>query len=204
MAMSIDVVLHPLVPLAFGTAFLLVTLLRSILSARQLGRSPLVIDRRDPILGFVGAVFAVIVFALLIYFVAIAAAPALERAMGQVPRVHEDGWRLASLVVLTASLIWMAAAQFAMGRSWRVGIDQTEILELRTNGPFAVSRNPIFTGMLGLAAGLALWSPTAVTLAALAAAYISLEVQIRAEEVYLDRTIGEAYRRYRARTPRWI
>lgn len=202
--MSIDVMLHPAVPFAFGLAFLLVTAVRSITAARRIGKSPFVIDRRDPILGFAGAVFAVVVIVLIVTFGLIAVAPSAEHAMGRVPRGNEEGWRLASVVVMTASLIWMSVAQFAMGRSWRVGIDQSETLELRTDGPFAISRNPIFTGMLGLAAGLALWSPTAVTIAALAAVYVALEVQIRSEEAYLERTIGEPYRLYRSRTPRWL
>jgi protein-S-isoprenylcysteine O-methyltransferase Ste14 len=91
-----------------------------------------------------------------------------------------------------------------MGKSWRIGIDQAETLELRTQGLFAVSRNPIFLGMLGLVVGLAIWSPTAVTVAALAVSYVALEVQIRAEEAYLERTLGDPYRAYRARTPRWL
>lgn len=204
MAMFIDVLLHPAVPFAFGLAFLAVTAVRSLVAARRTGKSPFVIDRRDPILGFVGAVFAVVVIGLVAYFALIAVMPGSEHAVGRIPRGHEDGWRLASVVIMMASLIWMALAQFAMGDSWRVGIDQSETLALQTAGPFAISRNPVFVGMLGLACGLALWSPTVVTSAALTAAYLSLEVQIRAEEAYLERTIGEPYRLYRARVPRWI
>lgn len=196
--------LHPVIPLVFGLVFVGVTFVRSLVTARRLGKSPFVVDRRDPVLGFVGAIFVSVVFGLIGYFGAIAVNPGLEQALGRIPRAHEQGWRLASIVGMTASLIWMTVAQVAMGRSWRVGIDQAETLELRTRGPFAISRNPVFVGMLGMALGLALWSPTAVTVAGLAAAYIALEVQIRAEEAYLERTIGEPYRLYRARTPRWL
>lgn len=202
--MLIETLLHPFVPLACAVAFLSVTVVRSVVSAKRNGKSPLVIDRSDPILGFVGAAFAAVVLSLIAYFVGIAVDPELEAAMGRIPRGNESGWRLASLVVMTSSLLWMALAQFSMGRSWRIGIDQSETLDLRTNGPFAVSRNPIFTGMLGLSVGLALWSPATVTIAALTAAYIALEIQIRAEEAYLERTIGEPYRLYRSKTPRWL
>lgn len=202
--MLIEALLHPFVPLACAAAFFLVTAVRSIVSAQRNGKSPFVIDRSDPILGFVGAAFAVVVLSLIVYFVGIAVDPELETAMGRIPRDNEDGWRLASVVVMTSSLLWMAFAQFSMGRSWRIGIDQSETLELRTGGPFGMSRNPIFTGMLGLSVGLALWSPSTVTIAALTAAYIALEIQIRAEEAYLERTIGEPYRRYRSKTPRWL
>lgn len=202
--MSIEAVLHAGVPLAFGLAFILVSAVRSIISARQIGKSPFVIDRKDPILGFVGAIFAAIVVLEFAYFGLIAVEPALEISWGRIPRSNEQGWRLASVVVMKASLLWMAAAQFAMGRSWRVGIHQTETLELRTHGPFAISRNPIFTGMLGLSVGLAIWSPAIVPFVALTAAHLALEIQVRVEEVYLERTIGEPYRQYRMRVPRWF
>jgi protein-S-isoprenylcysteine O-methyltransferase Ste14 len=90
-----------------------------------------------------------------------------------------------------------------MGSSWRIGIP-SEAAPLRTDAAFAVSRNPIFLGMIAFVAGLTLWSPSAVTVALLVAAYISIEVQIRGEEAFLERMHGDAYRRYRARVRRWI
>ena len=75
---------------------------------------------------------------------------------------------------------------------------------LRTDAAFAVSRNPIFLGMMAFVLGLTLWSPSAVTVTLLAAAYIAIEVQIRGEEAFLERVHGEAYRAYRARVRRWL
>jgi protein-S-isoprenylcysteine O-methyltransferase Ste14 len=37
-----------------------------------------------------------------------------------------------------------------------------------------------------------------------AAAYVSLEVQIRSEEAFLERAHGQTYRDYRARVRRWL
>jgi protein-S-isoprenylcysteine O-methyltransferase Ste14 len=202
--MLIDIFLHSYIPLVFGLGFIVVTTLRSIISVGQIGKSPFVIDRSDPILGFVGAVFVITVLVEITYFGVIATAPWLEAVMGRIPRNNEQGWKLASVVVMTASLSWMSIAQFAMGRSWRIGVHQAETLELRTNGPFALSRNPIFAGMLGLSVGLAVWSPAIVPFVALTAAYLALEIQVRVEEAYLERTIGEPYRVYRKRVPRWL
>jgi hypothetical protein len=55
--------------------------------------------------------------------------------------------------------------------------------------------------MLAFVVGLTLWSPSAVTLALLAASYIALEIQIRGEEAFLERMHGAAYRAYCARPP---
>jgi protein-S-isoprenylcysteine O-methyltransferase Ste14 len=58
--------------------------------------------------------------------------------------------------------------------------------------------------MFGFVVGLTLWSPTALTLSALVAAYLSLEIQIRFEEQYLERVHGAAYGSYRAKVRRWL
>ena len=58
--------------------------------------------------------------------------------------------------------------------------------------------------MLTFVFGMCLWSPSAVTLALLAATYVTLEVQIRGEEVFLARAHGDTYRAYRERVRRWL
>lgn len=100
--------------------------------------------------------------------------------------------------------IWTGSTQFSMGDSWRIGIPQGDAPPLRTRGPFAVSRNPIFLGMLSFVVGMTLWSPSAVTVALLTATYLALEVQIRGEEAYLASMHGEACRNYCARVRRWF
>jgi len=42
-----------------------------------------------------------------------------------------------------AGIALTALAQFAMGDSWRVGVDANERTALVTNGPFAIVRNPM-------------------------------------------------------------
>ncbi len=59
-------------------------------------------------------------------------------------------------------------AQLAMGRSWRVGVDEHERTELVRRWPFTIVRNPIFTTMGCTAVGLALMAPTALALVGLA------------------------------------
>jgi protein-S-isoprenylcysteine O-methyltransferase Ste14 len=48
---------------------------------------------------------------------------------------------------LFVALIWVVAAQSAMGASWRMGVDDQVRTELVTSDPFAVSRNPIYLGI---------------------------------------------------------
>lgn len=192
-----------LIPLAFACAFLLVTAARSLWMRVVEGVNPYVIDHGDAMHRFIAHVFFAVIGCALVYFVAIAAAPSLEARAGLLPWASGEATGVASVVLMALATLWTGYAQISMGKSWRIGIPQ-EAPPLRTHGPFSVSRNPIFLGMLGFVLGMALWSPSAVTLALLVATYVALEVQIRSEEAFLERQHGEAYRAYCARVRRWL
>jgi protein-S-isoprenylcysteine O-methyltransferase Ste14 len=96
-------------------------------------------------------------------------------------------------------------AQLAMGSSWRVGVDPNERTALRTDGPFRLVRNPIFSWMILTAAGLALLVPNAASLVGLVALVVGIEIQVRlVEEPYLLRTHGADFARWAARTGRFV
>ncbi len=71
------------------------------------------------------------------------------------------------------------------------------------SGPYAWVRNPLYVGNLLLWAGLGVvaW-PAAVVIVPLLAVYY--EAIVRWEEANLARQLGEPYRAYRARVPRWV
>lgn len=193
-----------LTPLLFGLAFIAVTAVRSLWLRRSAGINPYVIDHSDPTHRFIATVFFAIVAGLSLYFACIAVWPGFEDAAGRLDWMAGEFTRRLSIALMAIATAWTAYAQFAMGNSWRIGIPQGAAPPLRSNGPFAVSRNPIFLGMLIFVLGMTLWSASAVTIGLLVAAYLALEVQIRGEESFLERAHGEAYRIYRARVRRWI
>jgi protein-S-isoprenylcysteine O-methyltransferase Ste14 len=197
------VMASPITPLALCFAFMAVTVARSYWLWRTAGVNPYVIDHHDPLHRFVAGIFYFVGGGLLAYFIALAVAPEVEAWSGVIPWAAADATRWSGAVLMAAAIAWTGYAQFAMGSSWRIGIP-TEAPPLRTDGPFALSRNPIFLGMLLFVAGAALRSPSAVTLVLLAATYISLEVQIRSEEAFLERVHGAAYHAYMTRVRRWI
>ena len=97
------------------------------------------------------------------------------------------------------------AAQFGMGKSWRIGVDATERTELIAHGLFRLVRNPIYTAMLVTVAGLTLLACSIVTCVGFVALVVGLELQVRAvEEPCLARTHGEAWARYTARVGRFV
>jgi protein-S-isoprenylcysteine O-methyltransferase Ste14 len=115
------------------------------------------------------------------------------------------GFRATGIAIFVAGLIGTLYAQFAMGSSWRIGVDEEERTELVTSGPFATVRNPIFSALLPATLGLAMLVPNVVAAVALAALLVAVELQVRlVEEPYLLETHGETYRAYAARVGRFV
>jgi protein-S-isoprenylcysteine O-methyltransferase Ste14 len=125
---------------------------------------------------------------------------------GLVPaRAGTDGRALVGLVLAVAGTVGVLAAQTGMGTSWRIGVEETERTDLVTDGPFAMVRNPIFTAMIVVQAGLSLMVPTWLSLTALACLVVAVEMQVRLiEEPYLLEAHGPAYRSYAAATGRFV
>ena len=96
-------------------------------------------------------------------------------------------------------------AQFAMGASWRIGVDPDEVTDLVTAGPFARVRNPIFSAMVVAVLGFFLLVPNFVAAAAVVALIVGLEAQVRwVEEPYLRSVHGASYDRYWQRAGRFV
>ncbi|WP_104524507.1 methyltransferase family protein [Blastococcus atacamensis] len=108
---------------------------------------------------------------------------------------------LLALVGFAATL----AGQAGMGASWRIGVDDAERTDLVTTGVFGYVRNPIFTAMAVAQVGMLLLVPTWLSVAALLALIVAVELQVRAvEEPYLRLVHGQAYAAYAARTGRFL
>lgn len=108
-------------------------------------------------------------------------------------------------VLVVASGVLTVVAQVQMGASWRIGVQVGERTALVTDGLFAQVRNPIFTGMAGVALGAALMVPNAVALTGAALTLVTLQVQVRlVEEPHLLAVHGDAYREWTARAGRFL
>lgn len=120
--------------------------------------------------------------------------------------INAPGWlRWSGLALAGAGVIGTLVSQWAMGTSWRIGVDAGEHTDLVVAGPFRYVRNPIFTSMCAVGAGLALAVPNPFMIAAAVCLVASIEMQVRlVEEPYLLRAQGEAYASYCARTGRFV
>lgn len=97
-----------------------------------------------------------------------------------------------------------AASQMHMGASWRIGAAERETGALVDDGPFAISRNPVFVGQMLLFSGLFLVFPGIVQGALTAALFVAVILQVQIEERVLAVTLGASYADYSRRVGRWI
>jgi protein-S-isoprenylcysteine O-methyltransferase Ste14 len=113
--------------------------------------------------------------------------------------------RIAGVVLVVLGIAGILLAQSAMGDSWRGDVDLEARTPLVTTGPFRVVRNPIFTSVATTEIGLALMVPNVFSALMLAAFLAAIQIQVRlVEEPYLLDVHGEDYRRYAARTGRFL
>lgn len=135
------------------------------------------------------------------------AAPVLVLT-GAIPRIGALAHAVvvaAGLALGIAGLVVVLFAQSAMGASWRIGVDDSERTDLVTAGLFRWIRNPIFTGMAAVSAGVVLMAPSLIAVLALVCLIAAIQIQVRVvEEPYLRRIHGGPYIRYTARAGRFL
>lgn len=103
------------------------------------------------------------------------------------------------LVVSTGFTIW---ARLWLGRMWSSAPNVLQAdHELRTDGPYAVTRHPIYTGLLGMVVGTVLLNGLGSSLEFLVIAAVFLVSRIPVEERLMSTTFPDAYSRYRERVP---
>lgn len=107
-------------------------------------------------------------------------------------------------ILIHLALLWIIIAQIQMSDSWRVGIDHSARTELKTNGLFSISRNPVFLGMFVTLSGVFFILSNAITLLVATVSVLLFQVQVRLEEEYLLKIHADTYIAYCKKTPRWI
>ncbi len=129
---------------------------------------------------------------------------ALTITVGDPVELDQSWARVLGVLLVLAFCVWNGWALWLMhkhrtallpGGSTRVVID---------SGPFAVSRNPLYVGLIALYVGLALlWSFWALVLVPVGVALLWWGA-VRPEEHYLSATFGAEYDDYRRRVRRWL
>ena len=108
---------------------------------------------------------------------------------------------LAILICSTAFALW---ARVALGTMWSSSPTVKVQHQLRTNGPYGVTRHPIYTGLLGMTLGTVLLVGFGQWLVLLPVGLVFIEIRIHIEEGLMLATFPEAYPPYRRRVPQLV
>jgi protein-S-isoprenylcysteine O-methyltransferase Ste14 len=127
--------------------------------------------------------------------------------------VHIPGsplWHRTLITKLTADFVTLIGlaitiwARIILGGNWSANVEFKKDHELIERGPYAKLRHPIYTGMLLMFLGLAIYHASLASIALFAAIFILFWVKANSEEKLMTEHFPEEYPSYKARTWRLI
>jgi protein-S-isoprenylcysteine O-methyltransferase Ste14 len=129
----------------------------------------------------------------------------LTAGVGDPIRLPVEASRGVATVLIVTFVLWNASALWLMARHRTALLPGGSTRTILDRGPFRVSRNPLYLGLIALDVGLALLWPSfwalALTPVGVAALWWGA---ILPEERYLSAKFGAEYDAYRARVRRWL
>ena len=110
--------------------------------------------------------------------------------------------RYAGLALCIASALFAAWAMWSLGRSYGIRLDVFAGHALKTDGPYAMVRHPMYLGIVLFNAGATLALASPLLLAATALIVVPFTaVRISYEEAVLRQAFGDRYAAYQRATP---
>jgi len=119
------------------------------------------------------------------------------------PRIEPAIAMIGALLAYAGATL-MVWAKLRLGRWFSFAFGVKEGHELVTDGPYAITRHPIYTGIVTTILGEAMVWNSALTLALAACIGASLYMHTVYEERLFDAHFGPAYDTYRRRVPRML
>ena len=184
--------------------FLIVFIIPSVRVKRRTGINPYVFKNTESAHDFLGKVSAPITSLIFIVALVNLFYPKGLQYFAPFTWLEISILKYAGFAFIHLALLWIIVAQVQMSNSWRVGIDHSAKTELKINGLFSVSRNPVFLGMLVTLAGVFLVFPNAITLLVFVSSTLLFQVQVRLEEEYLKSVHTNIYMHYCTKVCRWL
>lgn len=168
------------------------------------GVNPYKLGASDSAHDYIGVLFRLTLIATVAVVSLFAFLPGLYAYLVPIAYLTHPVLNVIGVFLLGISVIWVLIAQVHMQKSWRIGIDEDVKTELVQTGLFKLSRNPIFLGMRTMLLGLFLALPCAATLVILFAGDLLIQIQVRLEEEFLERTHRQDYIHYKQQVRRWL
>jgi len=191
-------------PIFFIIYFGVVFILKSVIVAKQTGKNPFVLPKDESAFGLIGTYMKLTFAVLFVYVLIYAFCTTWYNYFLPISQLDSQTIKYIGLALLLFSFVWIVIAQINMKNSWRIGIDAETKTELITNGLFSISRNPVFFGMILSLFGLFLITPNALTILILVLGFVLIQIQIRLEEEFLTKDLGQEYLAYKQKVRRFI
>jgi protein-S-isoprenylcysteine O-methyltransferase Ste14 len=112
--------------------------------------------------------------------------------------------RILGLVILLAATALTIWARLVLGVMWSAAPTVKDRHELRTSGPYGITRHPIYTGLLGMLLGSVLVAGGGRLIAAFPVSLVLVEIKIRIEERLMLGEFPDDYPRYRRQVPQLV
>jgi protein-S-isoprenylcysteine O-methyltransferase Ste14 len=109
------------------------------------------------------------------------------------------GW--VGVVLVFLGLGFAGWARYFLGRLWSGAVTLKADHVIVRSGPYAITRHPIYTGLLLALIGTALERGTIASLLGVVSIVIGIVLKIRQEESLLIGHFGEGYRAYQSEVP---
>jgi len=171
---------------------------------KKTGLNPITFGKEDTAHNYIGLVMKILIALLFISVLFYSFGYTYYKFLVPITYLENQSLKIVGLILIHLSLLWIGIAQFEMSTSWRIGIDEKNDTELVTIGIFSISRNPIFLGMIVSVLGLFLIIPNALTFFLTLSTYFVIQIQIRLEEEFLEKTHNTDYSNYKLKTKRLI
>jgi len=119
------------------------------------------------------------------------------------------GWA-AKVATVLGVLLMLFGAALSIGGVLVLGSNLTPLpypkdcSNLVESGPYAIVRNPIYSGLIIAAFGWGLWLQALLTLVFAAALFVLFDLKLRLEEKWLAEKFGGPYLEYRAKVKKLI
>lgn len=118
--------------------------------------------------------------------------------------VHAPWIRLLGLAILLAATALTLWARLALGAMWTAAPTVKQEHKLRTGGPYAITRHPIYTGLLGMFLGSGLLAGAGRWILYFPIYLALLQFKIHTEERLMLAEFPDDYPRYRQRVPQLV
>ena len=129
---------------------------------------------------------------------------AVPRAEWRTLTFYAPPVRILGLVILLAATAFTIWARLALGTMWSGAPAVKQEHQLRTSGPYSVTRHPIYTGMLGMLLGCLLVTGGGRWIVPFPVFLVLLEIKLHIEERLMQAEFPDDYPRYRQRVPQLV